>query len=176
MNEFTLCFSTSDSTGKCIWYDRCGLDPTYSRPNSKHYLMCSYEDKAKPATLEMLELIQELCPHLVVPGNTHVCCSINQLKDMKKNFELPASLIAQTCPTCYYNFKRNFCDLTCHPEQSKFLRVDSKVDGIGDGEYTGNERLLLPMYRRIIYYIPLYIFKQMFFFDGYCSLIGLIFP
>ena len=109
--------------------------------------MCSYEDKAKPATLEMLELIKELCPHLVVTGNTHVCCSINQLKDMKKNFELPASLIAQTCPTCYHNFKRNFCDLTCHPEQSKFLRVDSKVDGIGDGDYTGNERFHHPMYR-----------------------------
>ena len=56
---------------------------------------------------------------------------------MKKNFELPKGLIGQTCPTCYYNFRKNFCDVTCHPRQSNFVRVDKVATGPGDGDYEG---------------------------------------
>jgi hypothetical protein len=41
------------------------------------------------------------------------------------------------CPTCYYNFRKNFCDLTCHPRQSRFLRTDKRVEGPGSGEFAG---------------------------------------
>ena len=123
----------------CIWYDRCGPDP-----DSNHYLMCQYDGPARQVTQEMALIVQDICPHLTTQPS--LCCSLNQLQDMKKSYELPAALIAQTCPTCYFNFRKNFCDLTCHPHQSEFVRVDGVVHGLGDGEYAGEICLMGSMY------------------------------
>ena len=57
-----------------------------------------------------------------------LCCSMSQLEDIKTNFAIPEALIGK-CPTCYHNFKKNFCDVTCHPRQSDFVRVDSDTEG-----------------------------------------------
>ena len=123
-----------------MWYDRCGPDPDYSPADSQHYLMCQYDGDARLASEDMRDIVRDICPHLLsLPS---LCCSLSQLQDMKKNFELPAGLIAQTCPTCYYNFRKNFCDLTCHPQQSEFLRVDGVVHGPGDGDYAGGQGLV----------------------------------
>ena len=53
---------------------------------------------------------------------------MSQLEDIKTNFAIPEALIGK-CPTCYHNFKKNFCDVTCHPRQSDFVRVDSDTEG-----------------------------------------------
>ena len=57
-----------------------------------------------------------------------LCCSLSQLEDIKANFELPKGLLGN-CPTCYHNFRKNFCDISCHPHQSRFVRVDENVTG-----------------------------------------------
>ena len=140
--------SASVPPGQCIWYDRCGPDPDYPPSDSQHYLMCQYDGPARQVTQEMALIVQDICPHLSTKDGSlpSLCCSINQLQDMKKNFELPAGLIAQTCPTCYYNFRKNFCDLTCHPHQSEFVRVDGVVHGLGYGAYAGEICLICSMY------------------------------
>ena len=102
--------------GHCIWYDACGWDPDYvgNDPSLVHYLNCHYTGPAKPATGEMLEILAEACPHLYEGGAPqNLCCSKRQLMDLKTNFVTPQQIIEPVCPTCYYNFKKNFCDLTC---------------------------------------------------------------
>ena len=83
-------------------------------PSLVHYLNCHYTGPAKPATGEMLEILAEACPHLYEGGAPqNLCCSKRQLMDLKTNFVTPQQIIEPVCPTCYYNFKKNFCDLTC---------------------------------------------------------------
>ena len=133
-----------DGEGHCIWYDACGWDPDYAGndPSKIHFLNCHYTGPAKPATEEMREILAETCPHLYEGGQPQdLCCSKRQLNDLKTNFVTPQLIIEPECPTCYYNFKKNFCDLTCRPDQSKFVRVDHTIEGPGydegDGDYTG---------------------------------------
>ena len=52
-------------------------------------------------------------------------------------------MIAQTCPTCYHNFRKNFCDLECHPHQGQFVQADGVVHGPGYGEYTGQNKTMV---------------------------------
>jgi len=143
--------ATQDS-GQCVWYDKCGADPDYPPSDTQHYLMCKYDGPAKSASHHQLEILQEVCPHLLPEDGSvpDLCCSLSQLEDMKKNFELPKGLIGQTCPTCYHNFRKNFCDVTCHPRQSNFVRVDQVVRGPGDGDYKGQER---EMVKAVTYFV-----------------------
>ena len=48
--------------------------------------------------------------------------SPQQLQDLKNNFKLAGALLGR-CPTCMSNFRKNFCDMTCRPDQSKFLKT-----------------------------------------------------
>ena len=146
-----------DDEGHCVWYDACGWDPDYAGndPSKIHYLNCHYTGPAKPATEEMLELLAETCPHLYEGGQPQaLCCSKRQLMDLKTNFVTPQQIIEPICPTCYYNFKKNFCDLTCRPDHSKFVRVDHTIEGPGydegDGDYTGQN---VTMVKDVTYFV-----------------------
>ena len=60
-----------------------------------------------------------------------VCCSESQIDDLLYNFD-QGKIFLGRCPTCYYNFRMNFCDMTCRPDQSKFLRAKT-IEGIHNG-------------------------------------------
>ncbi|CAB4060780.1 NPC1 [Lepeophtheirus salmonis] len=40
---------------------------------------------------------------------------------MEAEFKLPSGIMAR-CPTCLHNFKKIFCAMNCHPEQSLFIK------------------------------------------------------
>jgi len=42
---------------------------------------------------------------------------------MEDSFFLVSALLGR-CPSCLYNFKKVFCELTCSPDQSDFLTVN----------------------------------------------------
>ena len=56
-----------------------------------------------------------------------ICCSEKQLNALITNFLTPKSIIAEQCPTCYYNFITNFCDMTCSPNQTDYVRPDKYI-------------------------------------------------
>ena len=60
-----------------------------------------------------------------------LCCSESQIDDLLQNFG-PAAALLERCPTCYYNFRMNFCDMTCRPDQNKFLKP-KVINGTYDG-------------------------------------------
>ena len=161
--------------GHCIFYDSCGWDPDYEDGiggNAIHYLNCAYDGPAKRATNEQLEILRDACPHLYTGGEQDLCCGLKQLRDLQENFVTPQSLIEPTCPTCYYNFKKNFCDMTCSPDQSTFVRANNYIEGpgfdLGDNNYTGQT---VKMVKDITYFV-----KEEFAQETYDSCKDVQFP
>ncbi len=112
-----------DPAGHCVWYGECGnpdADDTF------HILNCPYDGPGKPlGNAEYLDKLAYSCPHFYNdlgpdPNQWPLCCEINQVDALYENFVLPESLLVR-CPTCLDNFKKQFCDLTCRPDQSLFL-------------------------------------------------------
>ena len=147
----------AEEEGHCIWYDTCGWDQDYGPDggNRVHFLNCHYTGPGKPASAEQTEIIREICPHLFTEGEPlTLCCSLRQLVDLQTNFLTPQGLIEAECPTCYYNFKKNFCDMTCSSDQSQFVRADHVVTGPGFdngyNNYTGQE---VEMVKDVTYFV-----------------------
>lgn len=129
---------TPDPIQKCIWYDTCGWNPNNKPDDTIHFLNCNYTGPPKPADQESVSLVKEVCPHLYTEGQElNLCCSARQLRDIKESFKLPKALLESTCPTCYYNFRLNFCDMTCSPYQASFVRADHIIEGPGFDDYEG---------------------------------------
>ena len=82
--------------------------------------------------------------------NDGICCSTGQLELIKENFAMPASIFKEQCPTCYYNFVKNFCDLTCSPQQDTFVKPTSYFEGPGIGAY---ENQTVNMVKAVLYYV-----------------------
>lgn len=123
--------ATEGDKGHCIWYGQCGQDPDQTASHRK--LNCAYDGPAKPASPADLDLLADACPHLAreLPadgGSVSLCCDTGQLTDLKRSFALPESLMGR-CPACLANFKKNFCDMTCRPNQSHFVNVTRRVSG-----------------------------------------------
>ena len=57
-----------------------------------------------------------------------MCCTEGQVDDLLTSF-MQAEAILGRCPTCYYNFRVNFCDMTCAPTQGEFLKPLKVVNG-----------------------------------------------
>ena len=121
----TLSQAFDTKGGHCLWYGVCGPDPSLSpAAGAKPCLNCNYTGKAQLLDAEYESILDEACPHLrkELDGDLHLCCSPQQLQDLRSNFKLAGAFLGR-CPTCMYNFRKNFCDMTCRPDQSKFLKT-----------------------------------------------------
>lgn len=79
----------------------------------------------KGLTLETTESVRDLLgkvcgPTYQVPD--HVCCTEDQVTTLNEQLAQAAPLIA-SCPACLNNFRTFYCDFTCSPDQSTFLKV-----------------------------------------------------
>jgi Niemann-Pick C1 protein len=143
-----------DPEGHCIWYGRCGPNPNLD--NDALWLNCLYEGEAKPATSEDISRLLQECPHFAedfppAEQGWVTCCSSDQITDIAVNFDIPEGILNR-CPSCLANFRKNFCDLTCRPDQSKYLNVSKtyenpEVPGKGkEGGLSNSE-----VYLRVLY-------------------------
>jgi len=93
---------------------------------------CARNTRPQPvATKKEIDILREVCPEFV-QGLTEnetpsLCCDLRGLRELKKNYEMPKQLGLNRCPSCFYNFRRIFCNSACSPQQSKFLRVEKTV-------------------------------------------------
>lgn len=71
-----------------------------------------------------LETLKLLCPLLFEPGHnsTGFCCNPEQIHAMKASLDQAKPFIGK-CPSCYYNWKNIFCQLSCSPHQSDFVEI-----------------------------------------------------
>ena len=106
-------------------YDKCGPSP--SGPEWQE-LPCSVSMPARRVPDHDLHTLETYCPELVEKYGSELCCAQSQILDLVQNLALPQSIIAR-CPSCFYNFRQIFCELTCSPYQSNFLNVSKEVVG-----------------------------------------------
>lgn len=82
-------------------------------------------------TTDELNLLREVCPEFLedIPDGEYpeLCCNKRTLYELRLNYDMPKQLGLNRCPSCFYNFRRLYCNLACSPKQSKFLRVDKSV-------------------------------------------------
>lgn len=75
-----------------------------------------------------LNLLREVCPEFVeeIPDDKmpELCCNIKGLLELKISYDLPKQMGINRCPSCFYNFRRLFCNFACSPKQNKFIRID----------------------------------------------------
>lgn len=74
---------------------------------------------------EALDMIKEICPELVGENETEplLCCDAEGVFTLAHSYDLPRDVGLGRCPSCMFNFRKSFCQSTCSPYQSKFLRI-----------------------------------------------------
>lgn len=118
-----LVFQASVAAEHCVMYGTCGENDFGSEAN------CIYNGTAKPLDdEEALEILKEICPELSTEPN--LCCSADQLVNLKNNMKITETLGLGRCPSCIVNFRKNFCQFVCSPKQSTFLEITE----IGESE------------------------------------------
>ncbi|KAJ3090553.1 hypothetical protein HK102_003385 [Quaeritorhiza haematococci] len=66
------------------------------------------------------KLLSETCGEEFT--NKALCCDKDQISTLSAQIKQGYNLIA-SCPACWHNFKKFFCEFTCSPDQSTFMNV-----------------------------------------------------
>lgn len=104
------------SNSHCVMYGFCG-------ENDYGKATCSYNGTALALDDEhALEILQSICPDVLQESNL-LCCSAEQVVQLKEKLEIAATLGLSKCPSCLSNFRKNFCEFACSSQQSDFLKV-----------------------------------------------------
>eukprot|EP00042_Codosiga_hollandica_P056108 m.801614 g.801614 ORF g.801614 m.801614 type:complete len:1472 (+) comp59272_c0_seq61:311-4726(+) len=106
--------------GRCVWYGQCGL-------GSQGYYDCLNNSLAATnPDPTFYALLVETCPYLALGGidNSPVCCDYNMLNTLATSVGVARSLMSG-CPACMSNFMKMWCGVTCGPDQSQFMIVES---------------------------------------------------
>ncbi|XP_055709096.1 NPC intracellular cholesterol transporter 1 isoform X3 [Phlebotomus papatasi] len=128
LNSHQVTAQETNSTGHCIWYGVCHIEPV---TNHKKY--CPYNGPAKKLDSKGLEALSKWCGHLIEDDGALTCCDVDMIDTLNKNVELAANFLKR-CPSCMANLVEHICDFTCSRTQSEFMNVISKEKG-DKGEY-----------------------------------------
>lgn len=127
--EVVFFFKVQFISSKCIWYEgiRDGFNRVYP------------DGQPKPMPLEDIPLLNEMCPNFpthegliksigkrsliendFLGVSPNLCCDRKQLLEMQKFKYILDNLIGR-CPSCYFNFLRIFCEMSCNPTHDEFI-------------------------------------------------------
>lgn len=85
---------------------------------------------------DALEVLKEICPELMTNGHDSplLCCGASHISHMAASFEMPMHFGLAKCPSCAHNFRINFCQLSCSPNQADFIEVSNTTE-LPDGRH-----------------------------------------
>lgn len=100
------------------------------------HVPCVHSGPPQPMTDDSAKgLLTEMCPHL--SSESGLCCSREQIEDLKSHTEL-FGLFLKTCPSCFANYQKLLCHITCSPNQADFVKILRKqMTDEGDKEQVG---------------------------------------
>ncbi|XP_015782415.1 NPC intracellular cholesterol transporter 1 isoform X2 [Tetranychus urticae] len=113
----------SSPEAKCVLGGICGHGGTFQSP-----IPCYEPHTPQPIANETYRAtLKELCPNLFLNNdNPPVCCSLEQIDALEKSYEAPNQFLGR-CPSCFYNWKQIFCEMTCSSRQSQFINITKVV-------------------------------------------------
>lgn len=114
------CLAPACVDARCVHRGNCGIDPV-----SQKTIPCVYNGKPLPVENASLQLLKSVCPDLVTGQENAFCCDEGNIKDLSDGFTLMRAIVG-SCPSCFFNLARVFCDMTCSPHQDTFLEVTAK--------------------------------------------------
>ncbi|KAL0126706.1 hypothetical protein PUN28_005221 [Cardiocondyla obscurior] len=127
---FALCFVlVSADEYECSWHGQCGMGVLLPR-------MCVAKNiTAQPITDATAKvLLRKRCPHFFddISENESpiTCCDSEQIVTMDQSMNLAENIFGR-CPTCVRNVYRFICEMTCSPEQGRFVKVTKSEEENG---------------------------------------------
>ncbi|XP_052755080.1 NPC intracellular cholesterol transporter 1 isoform X3 [Galleria mellonella] len=105
---------TATAGGHCIWHGVCWnqTESPFKKTN------CYYDGPAYPIEESTRSIMEYYCPDIAAGGLA--CCDGEQLRNLKEKIA-PAETMLSRCPSCWENFVKHICSLTCAPNQSEFM-------------------------------------------------------
>ena len=142
------------SPGYCVIGGDCGKNPKKDRA-TQHNMPClrnaTKAFSAETLTPSTWSKFQENCPDIVQGRSKEevlLCCREENIIDMVNGFKQAVSVFGR-CPACWYNFRANSCQATCHPDQSLFINPteylpteDKKETAVSKYEFYVSENLI----------------------------------
>lgn len=112
--------STPTVPDHCVWYGQCGH-------SILNYQNCPYNGTAQPLVPAGVTILRKWCPHFFDgpfydDKGIRTCCDLAQLRSLDANMPLAATFLKR-CPSCFSNFARSICEMSCGPQQSRFLEI-----------------------------------------------------
>ncbi|XP_071646320.1 NPC intracellular cholesterol transporter 1 homolog 1b [Temnothorax longispinosus] len=113
----------------CAWYGQCGIsDDVLPRVRScvaRNITARPINDAASEA------LLRKRCPHFFENDESPItCCDAEQIVTMDDSMQMAENILGR-CPTCIRNVFRQICDMTCSPEQGRFVKVTKSSEANG---------------------------------------------
>lgn len=71
---------------------------------------------------------------LLFSANPKLCCDSNNVRSLLNQMKMIEGIFGR-CPTCVKNVYKLICDLSCSPEQSRFMRVTKTGTNFEGKEY-----------------------------------------
>ncbi|GAB1859492.1 Niemann-Pick C1 protein [Camponotus japonicus] len=124
---FALCGILISAEYHCVWYDQCGTSGLLPRTCVAKNITARLINDT-----EAEDILQKKCPHFFENGEeSPTCCNAKQIITMDSSMDMAAGVFSR-CATCIKNMFRFICDITCSPEQSRFVNVtkSAKEDGL----------------------------------------------
>lgn len=120
----SLMHFANNVTSDCVFgMNQCG---TVETPEGMQLpVPCKYDGPPKKVTdIDLLKRFDEICPTLNVLENIEqgLCCSQVQIQQFLSQMQRARDILGN-CPACLINFSQLFCDMTCSPDQAKFVQV-----------------------------------------------------
>lgn len=129
---------------ECVLDGQCG---TIHTALLGHLPIPCYK-KHSPAEIKdssILEDFKILCPSFFKNSINQFCCNVGQIEAMQRSMDNAKALLSK-CPSCHYNWKEIFCQLSCSPNQANFLQVTETADYRDNATQTIEKQVLTANY------------------------------
>jgi Niemann-Pick C1 protein len=114
-------------------------------------------------------LIYSFVYNLAAGSIPSTCCDTKQLETLDNQVGLAANFLSR-CPSCLQNLVAHICDMTCSPEQSRFINVTQT-----EKDENGRETYFFKQLLHFIDFYSGYNFKSNLQFFLYSCFILLLF-